>query len=250
MVKKLTSFLTGQITLRLLFKAVLAGLFLFWVLASGFGWFPLIAFFGVVFIIYVLESATAKSIKASFWLLPIFTVVGSYFLLKLFPSVFPTAPIVAFVFAFIFFIILGLQNFLFKNRLLIYGILNALIFLILSLVVFSQNILIFWSAVLFLAVYFVFKESLGFFGVVSTKHSSFISAAVAFLGLVIGFFLSFLPLNFIGLAAFLTLFLLLVRDSFLVYSQGFLDLNFVFRELTFFILISFVIFAAGRWSIY
>jgi hypothetical protein len=102
---------------------------------------------------------------------------------------------------------------------------------------------------LFIAVFFVFKEVFIFFDLLAGSRTWILSGATVLLALAIAWISDFLPLVFISQACFLALIFLLLRDGLLNYFKGHLDLPLIFRQLTFFVLLTLVIFATARWTI-
>jgi len=94
-----------------------------------------------------------------------------------------------------------------------------------------------------------FHESFDFFGVTRGKRLVFAAFILSLLSVELSWVVMFLPLGFINAAAFLALFFLLVRDGIVIHFQGYLSLPFVFKQLTFFIVLAVLIFASARWAI-
>lgn len=251
MAKKLAFLLTDRTAWKLLFKAVLATAALLLVLRFGFNLVVLVVFFAVFIGIYFSQITERRLLRISFWLLPVFGLTAIKILLSSFSPPFFIVITLAF-FAFLFFILLGLTNFFFKDRFLVYGIFNTSLLLLLFLLVFylgrPDN---FWflGIALFFMMVLIFEEIFRFFGIHKGKRTLAVSGVIGILAVEVAWFASFLPLGFINAAVFLTLFFLLVRDSLMVHFKGFLNLSFIFRELAFFIFLTLVIFAASQWSI-
>ncbi|MCP6720047.1 MAG: hypothetical protein KJI72_01805 [Patescibacteria group bacterium] len=251
MAKKLAFLLTDRTAWRLPFKTALATLTLLFVLWFDFSLVALAVFFTVFVSIYFSQITERRLLKVSFWFLPIFSLIGIKLLLSSFSP--PLFIIIALaLFAFLFFILLGLMSFFFKDKFLVYGIFNTSLLLLLFLLVFHlgrpDN---FWflGIVLFFMMVLIFEEVFKFFGIYKGKRTLAALGIVGILAVEIAWLTSFLPLGFINAAVFLTLFFLLVRDSLAVHFRGFLNLSFIFRELAFFVFITLIIFAASQWSI-
>lgn len=154
-----------------------------------------------------------------------------------------------FLFAVLVFVFLALQSFQFSDRFLVYGIWNTALSLF-----FFLEIFYFWSAlgwVVFLVVFggvaAIFGEALGFFGVAAGRLKLSSALTLGYLSTALAFLVSYLPLGFLNAAVFLSLFLLLLRDILVFHFRGNLNFPFILRELTFFITIGTLIFAAAKW---
>lgn len=248
MVKKLKLLLINPTGSRLLYKTSLETLAL--ILVALFNFTPLIitGFFLLSVFLYFTENQDRKSIRISYWLFLIFAV----FVFSIFFSLnLPVLLIILafFVFALIFFVLLGLINFLFMDKQVIYGFLNTIFIFFIFIMFNLQRGNDFWAVLLFVLILLVFKETFVFFNVPGVKKQWTLSLIFSFLALEIAWLVNFLPLGIINSAAFLTLFFLLLRDSLIVHFKGFLTPSFVLRQLTFFVFISLVIFATSKWAI-
>lgn len=255
MVKRLKYISTIKLTgWRLPLKALFASL----VLISSYFLGPLwsiIIIFAYFLAVFGKEPAEKKMLGVSFWTLVLTGFLG-VLLLKISALPFGFVLILSLIFGILVFVVLGLINFVFLERFAIYGIFNvALLILVFTEIFYLKSLSLSWlilvisSLALFFAIFSIFKEVFGFFGIIYSKKTLITSIVLGFLALELYWTVSFLPLGYINAAAFLALIFLLVRDTLLVHFQGFLDLPFVFRELTFFLLLSLTIFAVSNWSI-
>lgn len=249
MVKKLNFLFQNQIGWRLFLKTILASFALLGAFLLDFNFFPLLTAFLIFGGIYFREPPEKKAVKTSFWLLALAAFYGFYLLYTFSANVSLMIFVFLLIFALIFFVLLGLINFFIPKRFAVYGILNTVIFLLIFLEFFYKQTTIARSVTIFIVVTLLFREAFGFFGVFLRGKVWAASLVLGLLALQMYWLVSFLPLGFINAAAFLTLFFLLLRDTMLVHFQGFLSLPFVFRELTFFILLSLVIFGTASWTI-
>lgn len=257
MVKKLKYFLTTKPTgWKLPLKALFASFVLIgsYFLGLFLSIIIVLAYFSAVF---SKEPAEKKTFSASFWTLILTGFLG-VLLLKISSSPLGFIIIFCLIFGILVFVVLGLINFVFLKRFAVYGIFNvALLILVFSEAFYLKSlstpkswlILILSSFALFFIIFSIFKEIFSFFGISYSKKTLITSLVLGFLALELFWIVSFLPLGYISAAAFLALIFLLIRDAFLVHFQGFLDLPFIFRELTFFLLLSLMIFAVSQWSI-
>ena len=258
MAKKLKFLLANQIEWKLLFKAIITSLVIFGVYLLNFSFWAIFTALVALAVIFLRESPERKVFSISFWLLAILGLLGLFFLksggLVSYFLVFG----LCFLIFLLFFLWFGLVSFFFQNRFAVYGIFNTALLIGFFLVLFYLNppsafgsvvFILVWSLGLFLAMTFIFKEIFSFFGVFLGKRGWLTSFSLGFLGLELAWFLAFLPLGFVNAAAFLTLLFILLRDSVLGHFQGHLNVNFVFRELTFLVFLSIIIFATAKWII-
>lgn len=251
MVKRLKSLWVNPIASRLLLKiALVLGAFL-GVRFFGFSFSTIFSSAIVFLLIYFLESPERTRLRSSFFVSVFFGFVAlSQFLSSSF-SISLAANFVFFlVLGIIFFIIFGLTAFIFTNRFLAYGLFNTvlLVFIFLTIQFLSWSFLV-SSLILFITLALIFHETFLFFSINLKDRIWFASFILGLLALELSWLLVFLPLGVINSAVFLALFFLLVRDTLLVHFQGHLNLSFVFRELTFFVFLSIIIFAASKWTI-
>lgn len=260
MVKKLKFLLINQTEWKLLFKAFLLTLTLFLVELFGFSWWAILVFFLFLIGIYFTQLSERHLIRVSFWLLPLLILFSLHSLsilpscsLSLVPC--PLSLIAYLLYFSLTFIVLGLGNFFFTHRHTIYSLLNTILILLTSLLLFSSKFQVtsfkfnFLYLAFFLIIIFIFKEVLHFFEVSWAKRSLIVSLAVSLVGLELAWLITFLPLGFINAAAFLTLFFILIRESIVSHFRGTLNLPFIMRQLTFFVLLTLIIFAVSRWTI-
>lgn len=260
MVKRLRFLLTNQTGWKLLFKAFLLTLTLFLVELFGFSWWAILAFFLVLIGIYFTQLPERHLLRISFWLLPLLILFGLHSLsslpscsLSLIPC--PLSLIAYILYFLLSFTILGLGSFFFTRRHAVYSLLNTTLILLTSLVLFSSKFQVtsfkfnFLYLAFFLITIFIFREVLHFFEVSWSKRGLIVSLAVSLVGLELAWLITFLPLGFINAATFLTLFFILIRESIVSHFRGTLNLPFIMRQLTFFVLLTLIIFAVSQWTI-
>lgn len=249
MAEKLKFLLTDRTLWKLALKSIVAATALFLVRFFNFHFIAILGFFVLLLIIYFSQAGERKLLRLSFWVLPALSLaaiglISPINLIGLIGFIF--------VFAILFFIILGLVDFFFKERALVYGIFNTALFLILFLLFFYLTPLKnFWilGIALFFLIILIFGEIFKFFEMPKTKRTFALAAAASLLGVEFSWITGLLPLGFINSAVFLTLFFLLTRDAFIASVRGNLNFSFVFRELLFFVFITIIIFAAASWSV-
>jgi hypothetical protein len=241
MAEKLRSLLTEKTLWRLLLKTLFGLFAVFLVYDSGFS--PLWIFFAVVVfgVIYFREIEERRSFTKSFWALPVLALAAMEWV---------TAWSLT-AFAVLFFILLGLINLFFKERHLIYGVFNTALILSISILFFflargPEN---FWIlGIAFTALQFlVLKEALGFSGFPGSRRAALHAGVLAFIALEFAYILQFLPLGFINSAIFTTLFLVLGRETAVSFSKGALNFPFMMRQVTFFVVLTIIIFSASSW---
>ncbi|MEK7626887.1 MAG: hypothetical protein AAB399_01855 [Patescibacteria group bacterium] len=209
-------------------------------------------------VVYFSELPDRRLFRASYWLVSIGSVLGASAVLS-FPG-FPLKGLIGVFLALIFggfiFLVLGLINLLFKNRNIAYSLLNIALIACFSILVFyrwpgfSAGLVlpdILWLLLVFFGITLLMKEFLVFEGVATGWNLRMISWSVGFLACQIAALSLLLPLGFINAAAFLTLFLIIVRDAILGRLRGFLGLTLVLRELTIFVVVLSLIFATVTW---
>lgn len=247
MAKKFQSFLRDRTAWRLLFKAAFATLILFWAWRTDFGFWPTVIFVAVLLYDYFSLPEERKFLRVSFWLLPLSAYLGLAFVgLPFF------GPLTLFLFAFLFFLVLGLANLFFSERFVFYNVLNTGLLIMILMPFFylaRPGNLFLWLPAVFALAFFVWRECFRFFSLPGRK-TSIAAFVLAFLVSEFAFGLMFLPIGFMNAAAFLVLVMILTRDSILTYSKGVLNLSFLFRQLTFFVFFAILILATARWSVY
>ncbi|MFH0712456.1 MAG: hypothetical protein V2A55_01180 [Candidatus Jorgensenbacteria bacterium] len=240
MTARVLKFLSTEKTLwKLLLKTFLGSLAVFLVYNSGFNPFLVIVAALVFAVIYFREIEEKAFFRTSFWLLPILALAAS----GVMGSVGPIA-----VFAALFFVLLGLINLFFKERFLVYGIFNAA-FLVALLLFFFYLVGpgSFWilGAVSLVTVFLVLKEAFNFLGPLSGRRAVIFAGVLAFLGLELSYILQFLPLGFINAAVYLTLFLVLGRETVVSSVKGSLNFSQTMKQITLFVVLSIVVFAVS-----
>ena len=258
MVKKLTSFLRKTTGWRLAGKAVAVSLSLGLLAWAGFSFWPVLIFVAAASAVYFSESPERKTLRASFWLLSIFGLLGAVI-----PLGFSGTPFyglisvcIVVIFGILVFGWLGLVNSFFNDRLLAHNLLNAALaafFFVLAFYLMpgleSESILILlaWFLAVFLGALLLLTESLSF--EVSLRGRG-LKLTAWYFALILGevaVMASFLPAGFMDAAAFLTLFYILGRDAILSHFRGFLSFSLVFTELTIFAVVLGLIFATVTW---
>ncbi len=258
MVKKSILSLTRKIGWRLAVKAVLASLALGFLDWAGVSFWPVVIFLGVMFAIYLSEPPERRTLRSSFWLLSVFSILGiaavsslsGYFLINL---------MMAFLILFFglsLFFIFGLINLLFKDKTFVYNLLNAAVLAYFFLLVFylmpgfsgdGSIILILWFLAIFLGPRLIMKETLAMNGSPESRNLKITIWSFSLIIAEIAVFAAILPLGFVDAAAFLTLCSIMGRDVVLARLNGSLNLSLVFREVTIFVVVLSLILATVTW---
>lgn len=251
MVKKLVSLLTNRIAWRLTFEAVLFGLLLRWIAFEGPYGLAGLLYFLFFFYIYIKEQPERKRTRILFWFFGLLSVFGVRELMFRFPENSWISLVILGLSVYFFFLI-GVTSFFFKKREFAYPLLNTFVLFLVSAWAFGVGGGETYLAPAFFllsGVTLLIRDALGFFDAGGRRRAWVLSSLLGALAVEISFFLRFLPLGFLNAAAFLTLALFLSRDALLAHFRGRMDLPLLFRELTFFVGLSIVIFAGSSWVI-
>ncbi|MEK7464776.1 MAG: hypothetical protein AAB617_03315 [Patescibacteria group bacterium] len=233
----------------MLFKIALIPFALLLLVKLDFSLLPVL-FFSVAFLyVYFSELPEIGIVKISYLTLTVSTVLGL--------KVVGTASALFFygLFSFsliLFWVLLHLVNFHFKDRFLVYGIFNVALLIQISTLFFyfaRLDNFILPGVIVFFSIVLLFKEVFVFFGASQERRVLVLSVALGLIILELSFFTIFLPLGFINSAALIVLFSILIRDAMLFHVRGYLNFDFIFRELAFLIVVSLVILASSNWSI-
>lgn len=250
MAKRLTFFLKSRIPWPLVFEIAAAGLVLAILWLTEFHWLAATAFWVFFAVIYLSGHFRRRSLRVSFWLL----IAITFFLAKIGLAVVWT-PLLALaffvIFLILFFIVLGLADFIFGDQFLIFNLFHSAFFLVIFSIFFYFQPIVSFRAVpgIILALFLLLGEFFEFNGVPWPKRRILASGLLALAGGQIGWLASFLPIGFINAAAFLALFLTLGRDAILAHFQGHFSIFYLFRQLTFFVILALFIFLISSWSL-
>jgi hypothetical protein len=258
MVKKLISSLTKKIGWRLAAKAALASLALGFLTWAGVSFWPVLIFLCAMLAIYLSESPERRVLRSSFWLLSMFSILGIA-AVSLLPGYFLIDIMAAFLILFFgisLFLVFGLTNVFFKNKVLVYNLLNAAVLVYFFLLAFyltpdpsGKEVFnfILWFLAIFLGSRLIMKETLIVNGSPENRNLKITVWSFSLIIAEIAVFAAILPLGFVDAAAFLTLFSVLGRDVILARLNGSLNLYLVFREVTIFVVVLSLIFATVTW---
>jgi hypothetical protein len=242
----------------LLGKSLAASAALGFLALAGVHFWPVLVFFSAMLAIYLSESPERRTLRISFWLVSVFSVLGMVAVSPLLGHFFSgllTVFLVVF-FGIAVFCVLGLVNLLFKDRFLAYSILNASVWAYFFLLLFYfmpdfSNMgfwgVILWLIGLFIGSRFIIKETLVFGGLAKGRTLNVVLWSLSLITAEIALFAALLPLGFVNAAAFLTFFSILARDVVLARLGGRLNLALIFRELTIFAVVLSLIFATVTW---
>lgn len=250
MVKRFISSLINRTTWRLLEKTLLGVAALYLVYLASFSFFAVFGFLCVLLYVYLTAGAARRDFRFSFWLLQI------VFLLAL--ASFSLPSLLLLVYGLILFALLGLMGAVFSNKFFAYGLTSIAVAFSFFAVLFSRTPSFsensFWSEFwwlffAFAVVYWLFKEYWQTFASWESRKMRLYGMTLGVLSAELATIVVFLPLGFLNAAAFMSLLLLISRDTVLAHVRGFLNSSFVFREITLFIVISSIIFATVSWRI-
>lgn len=250
MVKRLISFSKNRIPWPLAFKIAAAAIVLSFLYFSAFSWLAISVFWGFFGYVYFAESFRRRSFRFSYWLLVLLTFI----FIKIGLDYFWT-PVLALsfflIFLVLFFVILGLIDFVFGNQFLIYNLFHSSFFLaVFGIFFYFRFFSSFWLFLgLFLTTLLLLEEFFVFNGIGWPKRRLAAEGVLALAAVQIAWLTSFLPIGFINSAAFLVLFLGLSRDAILAHFQGHFSIFYLFRQLTFFVILSLFIFLISSWSL-
>ena len=244
--------LTNRIPWRLLSKVAFAAAALWYAVHSDFSLWSGIVFFVVAAGVYYSLLPDRTALYVSFSLAACLGFFGLFLLRDASPAISFLAVI---GFGALFFLVVGLVQFFFKDRMLVFGILETVLFLAIFAILFSLTEFVPlayevpWFFGTALLVFLLFRESFLFTGIAVGRRMNVLSLTAALLATELVWFLRFLPLGFLNNAAFLTLFLILLKDGIKAHTGGTLSHSFVFRSLVIFVFFSVIILAASRWVI-
>lgn len=162
------------------------------------------------------------------------------------------------LFAFLFFLLLGIKDLIFIRRESLYYLLNSLLLLTIFVYFFSFNNFEqpFWSLVkslaAFLATFFLFKEFLNFVVPESLSLRGGKKNLIVFgLAFIISQFLwviAFLPFRSLNAASLALLIALILEDFIVHHLSGTINRRIVLRNITMFLILAMIIFGASKWS--
>ena len=254
MVKKLSFLSTGKPWRSLLLKVLLFGLGLFWVHLSGFSLPALFGFFILIIWLYFFSIAGTSAFP---------DFIFGFSFNGAFDTVFFSRRILSGVFClsgvqFLVLFTLGTSRSRFQESPIGLFPFKHRSFLIVFLLFFGADKLNYFLTInflLFLVVFLLFEECFGFLrsavhnSLFTIHNSRFISLVFAFLGLELFWVVSLLPIGFVNLAIFETLFVFLTRDFTLAYFSGRFNRQFFIYHLLIFVVLVIFIFTNSKWSI-
>ncbi|MDP3052800.1 MAG: hypothetical protein Q8N22_02510 [bacterium] len=254
MVKKLNSLFASKLWKSVLLKSSLIGFGLFGIYFFNFSFSAFLFFSFLMAGIYFSQLPERGQFRISFLVLTLTALLAFYF----FADSFYLAFFGCLIFSFLFYLLLGLTDFIFENRRAVYLFFNTCLFLAVFSLFFgadkSKHFLLI-NALLFSAIFLLFKECFGFLRSASHRlpfivhNPRFISLVFSFLGLELFWAINLLPIGFINSAILLTLFVFLMRDFVLIYFSGRLNRRFFANHFLIFIILVIFIFANSKWSI-
>lgn len=219
--------------LRSALKAALAGLTAYF-FRSGTGILGFLIFFIVFWFFYFRPQFQSRQFLASALIL---------FALPLFlpPVGDPTEWLLVLIFAAALFLLLGVKNLVLLKREGSYEALHLLIVFSLSALYLLSSLPLLPLVVLFIALFFLFREFYFVRAPLFPQRLVLAAAALAFVATEIAWLLSFLSVGLLAGAAFLALTAYLFHDILLRHFEGKLSRQIVLRNITLFIILSLVL---------
>lgn len=258
--KKLNFLFTSKPWKSRLLKVFFFGLVLFGVYFWDFSPAALLIFFLLLFWFYFSQLPERRHFRLSFVILSLTAFLALRFSGAGLGVSLGTLSVLGeiLIFSFLFYLLLGLAAFVFKNPNAIYRFLNTCLLLVVFLFFFGggqSEYFLLVNLLLFLVVFLLFRECFVFFRSAAlqpqiTIHQPLFTALViAFLSLELFWAVNLLPLGFVNSAILQTLFIFLARDFVLAYFSGRLNRRFVMSHLVFFFVLATLIFIFSKWSI-
>ena len=220
-------------TLRLAFKALVLALILFWLRSAGFP-VGISLIFLIAFTLFYTRPLLGN---AKFFSSAIILLVMPFFV-----RVSQGAPEVLFIIGWgvAFFLLVSIKNLILLNRVNIYRVVHFAIVATLSLLL-IERFGFTAQAVIFVALFFVFREFYVNFSETKIEENSLIAAIESFILIEISWMLSSLSTGVLISAAFLTLFTFVFHDTAIHKLKGTLDKQIVVRNGTIFSVLAAVI---------
>lgn len=252
MVQRLKSYFENPIVLRSFRNTLIGGAIVGIWAAGTLPW--LVGILGaIIFLRIYFDMLDRVSVKWLFWILVSSYIIGVQYAENIAPFLAPGFFWVLFVISFLllFFGVVGTGNFLFEDKVGVYGLTHtavsfASIFFFGMLTISVSWI---WSIPLFFGVMLISKEFFIFMKLPSEKESKIFGAVLALFSIEFVFLSVFLPLGFMNTAIFVALFLFILRNIIVLHTEKNLTKQVFFREIAVFVLFSLLIFATVRWTI-
>lgn len=235
------------------YKSAIAVLFLFFIYLFNFSFPSLLIFFIFLIKFYFTFYEERKNFRFSYWLVNLLSLILLYRAEGIFVI------LVFLLYWILMFIEIGFFNMLFVNKKDVYYVFSLAVYLFFFNTIFliepsleEGNFLreTIWISGIFFVVFFLLKEfwknlGVGFF----MQKEKLWSWLIALLAAELSFLARFLPFDFFNAAFFLSFLIFILRDIFMAYENGELNLDFVFRQLAIFILFSGILFFSVLWKL-
>ncbi len=222
-------------TLRLILRALIAGLVVLWMRSGSFGVVSTFLFFAILIFLY-----TKPPLHSGRFL-------SSMLVLALLPFLVPkTAGVeevfVAAAWGVLLMILLGVKNVILLKRKEIYYVLHLVLVAVSTAFLFSSfNFIL--EIVIFIVFLFLFREFYAANKSTENSHQlNLISSVEALIAVEIAWAMSFLSVNFLAGAALLTLFIFIFHDTATHYLKGTLSKEIIVRNAILFTILSVIIF--------
>lgn len=234
--KKLNFLFTSKPWKSLLFKVFFFGLILFGIYFWDFSPLALLIFFLLLCWFYFSQLPERRYFRISFVIL----ALTAFLALRFSGAGLGVSLGEVLIFSFLFYLLLGLAAFVFKNPNAVYLFLNTCLLLIVFLFFFGvgkSGRFLLVNLLLFLVVFLLFKEC---FTRITVHQPLFIALVIAFLSLELFWAVNLLPFGFVNAAILQTLFIFLARDFVLAYFSGRLSRRFLINHSLVFIVLVFL----------
>jgi hypothetical protein len=224
----------------LFFVLILSGLY-FW----NFSITALAIFVISVFWLYFSQLSERKRLRSSFIIL----FLMAFLILRLEEVNFGIFLGETIFLSLLFYLLLGLDTFIFKNPKATYLFLNTGLFLIIFLFFCGLGGLNYFWGINFLLFFIIFFLSKECFLRNSIHQPLFFSLVITFLTLELFWVINLLPIGFVNSAIFLTIFVFLARDFILAYFSGQLNRRFIISQFLIFSFLGIIIFIFSKWNL-
>ena len=245
MAQKLRSLLQSQQSILVL-KAFVFAAFLSLMYLSDFSFIPILFFIVSALVLYFKPLFNTLSYLVIFMILITLSIVLAVVL--------PIAaqPMLVIGFSFLFFIILGLKNLSFVNRIQWYNLLHLLLFYALFLLFFSfdkSNLFVLKSTGILILVGILFRYFLKFNAVKFSRRRAVMSWALALMVIEAIWAISLLPIGFISSANLSLVLVLLLSGITVHHFKGTLDKRVILSNTGLFLVLTILIFITSKWTI-
>lgn len=225
------------------------GTLLFWISAQR-SFLLLLLFLAAAFYFYFRKLLEWRKFFYAFLVLIFYSLIVINFFNNQFFSVVSSV-----FFAALFFMILGIKNFVFIDRETIFNFLYWILYFVASIVFFAGEKagtlnLLGYSVLTFFVFYLLSKESLDFlYSEVSVKKRRLLALGVSFITIQAAHIIRWLPLGFLNSAVMATLLIVVLEDLISYHLKGALNRQTIIKNAVVLLVMVFLIFLAVRFQI-